>query len=76
MDEIIWVTKDQQHININNMARPHVRNALQWCMAREHHSVIHQQRQDWPFPIDNKDGHLYRDWIAMFTARLLDPTLD
>ena len=26
--------------------------------------------------IKDKDGLYYRDWIAIFTARLLDPELD
>ena len=62
------------------MKRSHVRNALQWCMRREGRTILGTR---WDFDdIDDsipstkdKDGYYYRDWIAIFTARLLDPEL-
>ncbi|HET8688442.1 MAG TPA: hypothetical protein VFM18_17665 [Methanosarcina sp.] len=61
--ELIWRTKTKQDIKIRSMSRSHVRNTLQWCIRKN------------AGPDDEKDGILYKDWIAYFTIRLLDPDL-
>lgn len=61
--DLIWRTRTKQEIRIGDMTRSHVRNTLQWCLRKG------------AGPDDEKDGILYKDWIAYFTIRLLDPDL-
>jgi hypothetical protein len=63
------------------MTRSHVRNALQWAMRRESRTVLGTDMDvdlsiAHPVWHRDKDGLYYRDWIAIFTARLLDPELE
>lgn len=75
----VWHTKDQGPIKVRDMKRSHVRNSLQWCLRRESDTIIGTDLDvvtGWKaWDTKDKDGLYYRDWIAIFTARLLDPTL-
>ena len=76
----VWVTENQGPIKVRDMKRSHVRNSLQWCLRRQVRTVL---GTEWDLPDSyndkdverDKDGLYYRDWIAIFTARLLDPAL-
>lgn len=75
----VWVTQHEGPIKVRDMKRSHVRNSLQWVLRRQDRTILGTE-----FDVDvsahldwnrDKDGLYYRDWIAIFTARLLDPTL-
>lgn len=85
--EEVWHTRDEGPILVKDMKRSHVRNSLQWCMKREGDTILGTGFDiDWTSVNGNltqitsarkdKDGYYYRDWIAIFVARLLDPELD
>ena len=61
----VWHTQHQGPIQVKDMKRSHIRNSLQWCIRKQE---IHG-------PNIHKDGLYYNEWIAIFTARLLDPEL-
>lgn len=85
--DCIWQTKDLKLVRVRDMTRDHVRNALQWVTTREPRSNLYSafwenfRLEDGTMPeeLDNiycdKDGKMYRDWAAIFLARLLDPDL-
>lgn len=75
--DTVWTTEKQGPIKVRDMTRPHVRNSLQWCLRRESHTVLGTDIDDWAesWEFKDKDGLYYRDWIAIFTTRLLDPAL-
>jgi len=58
-----WKTKDKEILTVREMSRGHVQNTLQWCIRKQ------------ASPDDEKDNVRYSNWIAYFTARLLDPEL-
>ena len=78
--EEVWHTRDEGPILVKDMKRSHVRNSLQWCMKRECNTVLGTKDDNFddggPYGQCDKDGYYYRDWIAIFVARLLDPELD
>jgi hypothetical protein len=82
--ERVWQTEHQGPIQVRDMKRSHVRNSLQWCLRRQDRTVLGTDMDDTDWKkVDpeyqirrDKDGLYYRDWIAIFTARLLDPALD
>lgn len=75
----VWNTKDEGPILVQDMKRSHVRNSLQWCLRRLDRSVLGTKDDNFddggPYGECDKDGYYYRDWVAIFTARLLDPDL-
>jgi hypothetical protein len=73
----VWHTEHQGPIKVRDMKRSHVRNSLQWVMRRQDRSILGTALDDtYLSDVKDKDGLYYRDWIAIFTARLLDPELD
>ena len=62
---LFWTTQHHGAMQVGAMTRGHVRNSLQWCI----------RKLDEVGPDVTKDGLHYADWIAVFTARLLDPEL-
>lgn len=72
----VWTTEHQGPIAVRDMKRSHVRNSLQWCLRRESRSILGTALDGaYLSEVKDKDGLYYRDWIAIFTARLLDPEL-
>lgn len=73
----IWTTRLGEPIQVSKMTRAHVRNSLQWCILREGRTILGTEwdDHDWARTVKDKDGLYYRDWIAIFTARLLSPDL-
>ena len=63
--QLFWTTQHQGAMQVGAMTRGHVRNTLQWCI----------RKLDEVGPDVTKDGLYYSEWIAIFTARLLDPAL-
>jgi hypothetical protein len=79
----VWQTENQGPIQVRDMKRSHVRNSLQWVLRRQDRTVLGTEFDNFddvdaggPYNQKDKDGLYYRDWIAIFTARLLDPSLD
>lgn len=77
--DTIWETEHQGPIKVRDMKRSHVRNSLQWVLRRQDRTVLGTDFDEFddggPYNQKDKDGLYYRDWIAIFTARLLDPEL-
>ena len=82
----VWVTQHEGPVLVRNMTRSHVRNSLQWCMRRLDSTVLGTDldtmlASNWSITgssidyVKDKDGFYYSEWIAIFTARLLDPEL-
>ena len=63
--QLFWKTEYAGAIQVGSMNRSHVQNSLQWCI----------RKLDRFGPDATKDGLPYAEWIAIFTARLLDPAL-
>ena len=75
--DTVWNTEHQGPIKVRDMKRSHVRNSLQWVLRRQDRTILGSEIDDDDMAIvKDKDGLYYRDWIAIFTARLLDPELD
>lgn len=72
-----WTTEHNGKIKVKDMTREHVRNCLQWCSRMEHRTIIGSvidldtEPMAWIVEMKGKDGLYYRDWIALFTTRLL-----
>jgi hypothetical protein len=65
LKDMVWWTEDLRAIPLGEMTRPHVRNALQWCIRRQSTEKFTR----------SKDGYTYQEWVTAFTVRLLDPSL-
>lgn len=65
-NRLFWTTQHQGAMQVGAMTRGHVRNSLQWCIRK-----LEAVGTD-----VTKDGLYYSEWIAIFTARLLDPSLE
>lgn len=72
INDMVWRTQDGRELRVGDMTRDHIRNCLHFCNRK--HSELGDFEVALGIPV-KKDGHRYPDWIAAFTAKLLDPEL-
>lgn len=75
----VWVTQYDGPVKVKDMTRSHIHNCLQWVLRRQRNTVLgtdcSNTSNTWAATFKDKDGLYYSEWISIFVARLLDPTL-
>ena len=68
LNKRVWKNIDGVKLPLGKMNRGHIQAAMQWCIQRRESFGHGEWRR-------TKDGYTYDEWIAMFLAMLLNPTV-